>query len=369
MIKIKEYYKFSTFDKYILKEFIRPYLGSIFLIVIMVHLTEIMEKLDFFMKHHITFAEIVKYYMYKSPFLILEYSPIAVLFAVVFSLGMLAKNKEIIAIISGGISFQRVVAYLYIFGFLFSLFLIGFNDIIVVHSQEKADEMYKKFKNIRSSYDRRNFSMYGKHNFLYNIGYFSYQNQELSKVQVLRTTPLKDKILFRIDAKRAVWNKTKKKWVFYDGVIRYFNNNGDIDRIEKFSEKEVKIPETPADFAYENKSIDKLTIKEALEYINKLKIKGFSYQKELVDFHLKFSFPFMCFIMLLLGAPMSFYSTKSVVILSIGLALLGGFLYWIILGIFLSLGKNSVIPPFLATWVANIVFLAAALYIHKRIPG
>jgi lipopolysaccharide export system permease protein len=73
--------------------------------------------------------------------------------------------------------------------------------------------------------------------------------------------------------------------------------------------------------------------------------------------------------MLLLGAPMSFYSTKSVVILSIGLALLGGFLYWIILGIFLSLGKNSVIPPFLATWVANIVFLAAALYIHKRIPG
>ncbi len=367
--KINRYYKFSTFDKYVLKEFIRPYFGAILLIVFMVHITEIMERLDFFIKNHITFFELVKYYIYKTPFLILEYSPIAILFAVVFSLGMLAKNKEIIAIVSSGISFKRVVLYLYITGFLISLFFIVFNDMVVVDFQAKADAMYKKFKNINSTFDRRNFSMYGKHNFLYNIGYFNYKTKELSQIQIIRTTPQKDGVVFRIDAERAIWDDIKKNWIFYSGIIRYFNNIGDIKKIEKFETKEIKIPEKPIDFAYENKDIDKLNIREALKYINKLKVKGFTYQKELVDFHLKFSFPFMCFIMMLIGAPLSFYSTKSVVIMSIGMALLTGFLITLVMGISISFGKNGVIPPIIAAWVANIIFIIVAVYIHKRIPG
>ncbi len=368
-MEVRNYYKITTFDKYILKEIIKPFLGALLLIILMTHITEIMERLDFFMSHHVKFFQLLLYYLYKTPFLIIEFSPVALLFAVVFTLGMMAKNKELIAIISGGVSFYRVVLYLYIAGFLFSIFLILFNNIIVVRFQNLAYEMNNKFKGIISNFDRRNFSMYGKHNFLYHIGYYNNKEKSLYDIEIIRTSPEKDSVLFRIDAKKAVWNRIKKQWCFYNGIIRYFNNNGDIIKIEEFKEKIINIPEKPKDFAYINKDINELTIKEALRYINKLKIKGFTYQKELVDFHLKFSFPFTCLIMMLIGAPLSFYSTKSVVILSMGLALLGSFLYWMILSIGFSLGKNGVIPPFLAAWLGNIIFLIVAFFIHKKIPA
>ncbi|MBU1077136.1 MAG: LptF/LptG family permease [Spirochaetes bacterium] len=359
--------KFTIFDRYILLEFIKPYLAALFLIVIMTSITELLERMDFFLKRDVKFLEIFLYYIYKSPFLMVQFSPVAILFASVFSLGVLAKNREMMAVITGGINFFRVVLYLYIAGIVLSLFFVFFNNTVVIKAQERVRELNQKFKNVQSRYDKKDLSMYGKENYLYNITYYHYLDKKMDNVQILKTSASKDKVEFRIDAKLAQWDELKKVWIFYNGIIRYFDADGFLKSVDQFEEKEILIPETPEDFSYQTKQIDELNMIDAWKYISKLKEKGFRYQSELVDFNLKFSFAFACLLMMLIGAPLSVYSTRSVLIISFGLALLGSFIYWVLLSVGISMGKNGVLPPFLAVWIGNLFFACVSYFIHRKI--
>ncbi len=358
----------TIIDRYILVEFFKTFIASLFLIVVMNHLIELMERLGFFMSKNIEPLKILKYYLFKSPFFIIELSPIAILFSVVFTLGVMGKNREITAIITSGVSYYRIIFYLYITGFILSIFFIFFNEFVVVPAQKKVTEMNNNFRNIYYAKDRRNFSMYGKHNFIYYIRYYNAKAQTMEYIEVLRTSADKSTILWRIDAKLARWDAIKKKWIYQNGVERHFDKGGQIISVENIIEKEIDIPEKPADFEYIRTDISELSISDALKYINRLKYSGFPYQKELVDFHIKFAFPFACLLMMLIGAPLSLYSTRSILVISMGLALLGSFTYWVILNIGISLGKNGVLPAVISAWIGNIIFLGISFYIHKKIP-
>lgn len=364
---IKSSLKFTIFDKYIVKEFIKPYLGSLLLIVILTNVTELFEKMDTFLKNDVNGFQILLYYFYKSPFLILQFSPVAVMFASVFSLGLLAKNKELIAVIIGGVNFFRVVLWLYIIGFLLSIGFVFFNELIVVRTQEKVRELNMKFKKIQDVRDRQDFPMYGKQNYFYHIYYYHFKEKKMDGVKILQTSKSKDRVKLRIDANHAIWSKERKIWVFHNGIIRHFNKTGHFENVESFVEKDIALPEKPKDFEYKKQKIDELTIGKAWEYIQSLKHKGFKFQAELVDFNLKFSFPFSLLLMMLIGAPLSMYSSKSVLIISFGFALMGSLIYWILLSIGISLGKNGVLPPVLAVWIGNFIFAGISYFVHKRI--
>ena len=367
MKEIKENYKFATFDKYILIEFIKPYLGALILIVVMTNVTELLENLDNFQKWNVKTMEVFIYYVYKSPFLVVQFSPIAIMFGTVFSLGIMAKNRELMAVIVGGVNFFRLVFYLYLAGFALSIFFVFFNDIIGVRAQEKVGEMNRKFKGITHRLDKQDLNMYGKENYLYHIAYYHFYEQKMDNVQIEKTSKTKDKIEFRIDARYAIWDKNKKIWVFHDGIVRNFDEQGNLTSVERFEEKEIVIPEKPSDFDYQQKDIDELSIVASWKYIKNLQAIGFMSRNELVDFHLKFSFPFACLLMMLIGAPLSIYSKRSVLIISFGLALLVSFIYWVFLSIGISLGKNGVFPPFLAVWMGNIFFIAVSYVVHKKV--
>ncbi len=367
MKQIKENYHFTKFDKYILFEFIKTYLGALVFFVVIMSFTELLERLDFFQERNVSAINIFLYHLYKTPFFILQFSPIAVLFAVVFSLGMLAKNRELMAVITGGVNFFRVVFYLYLTGLALSIFFIFFNDIITVRTQEITGEMNRGFKGITHRLDKQYLNMYGKGNYIYHITYYHYHEKKMDNVQILKTSKNKERVESRIDAKDAIWNNDKKVWVFHNGIIRHFDPEGNLTNAEPFKEKEIVLQEKPSDFDYKKKDVKELSISSAWKYIKNIEAKGFMTRTELVDFHLKFSFPFACLLMMLIGAPLSLYSSKSVIIISFGFSLLGFVVYWVLLSLGMSLGKTGMLPPFLGVWMSNIFFAFVSYILHKKI--
>ncbi len=360
-------YKFTKFDKYILKEFIKSYLGALLLIVILINVTELVEKMGLYQEKNVSRADILLYYIYKTPYLIFQYSSIAVLFAVVFSLGILAKNRELMSIITGGVNFLRMVFYLYITGLALSIFLILFNDIVCSKTQEQIGKMNRQFKGITHRYDKQNIIMYGKENYIYYITYYHFHDKKMDNIQILKTSPGKEMIEHRIDSRHAQWDSNKKIWVFHDGIIRFFEPDGSLKSVERFKEKEIALKEEPVDFEYQKKYLDELSISASWKHIKNMEAKGFMARKEWVDFHIKFSLPFSCLLMIMIGAPLSIYSTRSVLIISFGLTLSGYVLYWLLLSIGMSLGKNGVLSPFLSVWITNFVFIIIIFFIHKKV--
>src|ERR1700731_2646085 len=97
-------------DKYILRKFIGTFIYAISLISIIIIIFDISEKLDAFIKRHASFRSIVfDYYLNFIPYLVNQYSPLFTFIAVVFFTSRLAARSEIVALLSGGVSFWRLL--------------------------------------------------------------------------------------------------------------------------------------------------------------------------------------------------------------------------------------------------------------------
>jgi len=102
--------KFKRLDWYIIKKFLGTYLFMIALIISIAVVFDINEKIDKFMTHSATLHGIIfDYYLNFIPYYTNLFSPLFVFLAVIFFTSKMAGNSEIIAILSNGISFKRLM--------------------------------------------------------------------------------------------------------------------------------------------------------------------------------------------------------------------------------------------------------------------
>ncbi|MBI2876902.1 MAG: LptF/LptG family permease [Candidatus Tectomicrobia bacterium] len=98
-------------------------------------------------------------------------------------------------------------------------------------------------------------------------------------------------------------------------------------------------------------------------YVKRIRASGYDATQYTADMHAKLSFPLSCLVMILVGIPFSLRSSRSgglALGVICGIAL--GFTYWILSSIGLSLGHAGRLPPLVAGWGANALFLAGSLY-------
>ncbi len=99
---------FKIIDRYIIKKFLGTYVFAILLLLAIVVMFDVNEKLDSFLKAPLR-ATIVDYYVNFLPYFANQFSPLFTFIAVIFFTSKLAGNSEIIAMLSAGISFRRLL--------------------------------------------------------------------------------------------------------------------------------------------------------------------------------------------------------------------------------------------------------------------
>jgi lipopolysaccharide export system permease protein len=85
-----------------------------------------------------------------------------------------------------------------------------------------------------------------------------------------------------------------------------------------------------------------------------------------VEINKKFAIPFSCIIFVLLGAPLAIRSGKRGMTISIGFSILLFLIYYIFLIGGEKLADRRLMEPWLAMWLANIVFLVVAVIILRQ---
>src|SRR5699024_7393414 len=94
---------------YILKKFLSTFFFVVFLLVSIVCVIDYTEKNDNFLEHNLSAAEVINYYIDFIPYVASLITPITVFIAVVFVTSKMASQTEIIAILSSGVSFRRML--------------------------------------------------------------------------------------------------------------------------------------------------------------------------------------------------------------------------------------------------------------------
>lgn len=106
--KILSFFRLKKLDQYILKKFLGTYFFAIILFLAIVVMFDINEKLDAFITAPLK-ETILDYFLNFLPYFANQFSPLFVFISVIFFTSKMADNSEIIAILSSGVSFRRLL--------------------------------------------------------------------------------------------------------------------------------------------------------------------------------------------------------------------------------------------------------------------
>jgi lipopolysaccharide export system permease protein len=348
--------------KYILKEIIK-FCGIVLGVVTGIYLVvDFFEKIDDFLEAEVAISKAFLFFTLKTPFIIAQVLPVAVLLAVLIVFCIMIKNNEIIALKSGGVSLFYILKPVLLLGFFFTLFLFIISEVLVPVTAERANRIWLtdvKKKNTLMSKEK-NIWIKGAS----SITHIKYYDPAI-KTAFGITIHYFDKnfrLTKRIDAKKGLFKEDR--WFFYDVLEQNLTEKDEKRRMKFNAEKEGVLNIMPEDLQKVIKKSEEMSFVELFAYIKNIEKEGYDAAKYRVDLYAKIAFPFVCFIMCLTGSGIALKgNVKEAMPVKIAIGVGTAFLYWVFYSFCVSLGYGRMLPPVIAVCTANIVFLCLGGYL------
>jgi lipopolysaccharide export system permease protein len=357
----------SILSRYILRQFLGPFLLSIFAFSVIILIIQVFDELHYVMQQKPGFWVTLEYYLLKIPGLLLEIIPIAVLMAVLFSLGNLGKQSELIAMRAGGVSIFKVAGPLVFCGVLVFFSTILFDEIVTPWSDHLSRQIRINDIERRPQVhvtSKSNISQMGTDNQMVHIGNFDGTTNTMTDI-IIMSFGNGIQLKSRIDAKTASYENGQ--WIFKNGFFRAFDDTGAEISCRAFDQAPFPFQQKPADFLADTPDPGELNIAQLYSEIQQLKQSGSDNHLESVEFHKKIALPFACVILAVLGVPWGWSLGKySGVASSFGICMLVAFIYIGGMQIFQTLGTSGTLSPFVSMWTANILFGLGSLWMLFR---
>jgi LPS export ABC transporter permease LptG/LPS export ABC transporter permease LptF len=363
---------FSTLiDRYVLRSYLKLLLISGLSIYIIFLVVDFREMIDDVIRYQIPGRVILRFFKFRTPWVINQILPVACLVATLLAFGLLARFNEITAMKAGGLSLYRVSLPVVASTILLSILSFGVQGYVMPFSNQRASQIRDQIRGrpARSYSQPQRRWVLGKDRLFYNYRtYTSPPARFLSLAgggvfqgfSVYRLDPETFAIRERIFAREAVW--TGGTWTLRDGWERKFDSQGTMASFDSFQEKQYSLKEAPANFLGEVKTPDQMTYWQLRRFIEDLKRRGYSVQELSVDLYEKVAIPFISLVMVILGLPFAFRSGKKGSLYGIGLSIGLVVVYYATFAVMSALGEIGFLPPFLAAWAPNILFAGAGTY-------
>ena len=346
----------SIISKYLTKEIFK-YFSIILVTIICIFLAvDFFEKIDNFMEAGLPFSRAISFFLFRIPFIIAQIAPICILLAVLIVFGLMSKNNEIVALKSSGVSVYFFLKPVLSIGLLLSVLLFLLSDILVPMTINKANTIWLKEVKRKSAVISKEKNIWIKDNrSIFNIKYYNPSNKTISGVTLYYFD--EDFALSRrVDAEQGFYKNGK--WVFNELMVQIRDKETGNYLITLHDQKIEKFDFLPDDLKRVIKKSEEMNFKELFLYIKNVESEGYDATIYRVDLHSKLAFPFVCIIMCLLATGITvrgkLKGTLSVCI-AYGIGIV--FLYWVFYSFCLSLGYGGILPPIIAAWMANIIFL------------
>ncbi|MFI3306250.1 MAG: LptF/LptG family permease [Rikenellaceae bacterium] len=355
-------------DRYILKKFLSTYFFANAMIIIIVVIFDYAEKVDDFTETNAPFDAIVfDYYLNFIPSFVNQFSGLFAFIATIFFTSKLAYQTEIIAMLSGGMSFRRLMWPYFLGALIISSLSLALNLWIIPVSQRTVVEFDAMYIDQVTSgdYDRHIYRQVEPGVFIYLRGYqhsgratfFSldkYDNGRL--VESLEATSASiDTLTGRWKAERYTTRNFRDEEL---GEIFMQHRNLDtlinlerteLARIEDFL-KTMKIGELYRFLDQQReKASDSITIIEVAK-------------------HTRYAYPIGTFILTLIGVSLSSRKVRGGTGLHIGIGVALCFSYILFNRFAEEFAKGGALPPDVAVWSPNALYLLIGIYCYYKAP-
>lgn len=367
--KLSPKHLFGRLDWYIIRKFIGTYIFSIVLIISIALVFDFNENLSKFTKYHAPWRAIVfDYYANFIPYYSNLFSPLFVFIAVIFFTSKLAGNSEIIAMLSSGVSFRRLMRPYMISCVLIASVTFYLNSFVIPHGtviRQNFESLYRNSKkntsaeNVQLQVGKGTVAYIQHYDDRYKRGYgFSLDKFEGKKL-ISHMTAMEIQYDTIADAKYH-WKATNWKTRTLVGLH---------ERIVTGDVKDTVILMEPTDLVYSKGQQETFTSPELLDYISKQTSRGSGnvVQYE-VEFHKRIAMSFSSFILTIIGLSLSARKRKGGMGLYLGIGLGLSFGYIMLQTVSSTFAINAGTPPVLAAWIPNLIFAFIAYFCYRHAP-
>lgn len=343
--------------RFLLRHFVPIFLLALAFFVMIIQLVDLFSNLVRFLNLEIPLSRIVTAQFLFLPKAVSYALPIALLFAVAFTLGTLYANNELIAVFGSGVSLYRFIAPLILLGLVMSIGTFFFQEFLVIDTYRQKNELTRQLLNITRTFSNTDITVRGPGGMIvYSAEYYNDTTQQLSRVNVLQRDS-NGVFKRRIVAGSGRWNGTF--WVWENGTTYTAVNGSPEEGIiaEAFrSLHDEQFTQPPRSFRRTARDIDELPLDEAREWINALRNAGQPFRAALTDYYNRYSFALTPFIVMLLSSSFGGRFKKNVLLMSLLVSLVVTVVYYVTGMITGLMAGNGVIPPLAGAWTGVVLF-------------
>jgi len=356
----------KTLDRYIIRQFLGTFFFILVTIMLIAVVFDISEKTQDFAKmtataHEIIFDFYLNFIVYYSNL----FSGLLIFLAVLLFTSRLAHRTEIIAMLSSGVSFPRIMWPYFIAATILTAMSLFVNHT-VLPAANKVRLAFEE-EHIRATY-----FVDAKH--LHReiapgtITYFeSFKAQEKMGFRFSLEHWENGVLTAKLTSDRAQYDSLTGAWRVSDYLLRTMD--GDKERIVRGQMLDTIINLKPSDMGQRWETSMSMSWSELNAYIKAKSAQGDdSISPYLIEKHQRTSYPFATYVFALIGVSIASRKVRGGTGLHLALGVLLCLLYVFAMKLTTVAATNAGLDPFIAVWIPNVVFTIVGILIYRRAP-
>lgn len=357
--------RITILDRYIIRKFIGTFFFAILIIIGIVIIFDISEKIDDFVDKEAPLKAIVlDYYFNFIPYFMNMFSPLFVFISVIFFTSKLAGHSEIIAMLSGGISFGRLMYPYFISALFIALLSLVLNLFVIPPANKHRLAFEEKYLKRAAVYNRNIHYQIEGGSYVYMESYNTWNN---TAIRFTLESFKGNELVSKLSAETAKWDSLTGKWRLNDYNYRQFSDS--LETVSWGKQMDTLISITSADVTRRKESVEQFNYQELNAFIETLRLRGDPNIKfALIQKNSRLAVPFSSFILTIMGVALSSKKRRGGIGLNIGIGIALSFSYILFLRFSEMFVHADVLPPNVALWIPNVLYALIAAFLYRLAP-
>ncbi len=352
-------------DLYIIKKFLDTFFFALGLIILVSVVFDFSEKIDDFIEKEAPLKAIIfQYYLNFIPYFANLFSFLFVFIAVIFFTSKMAMHTEIIAILSCGISYRRMMVPYFVGAAIIASLTFVLGHYVIPHSNVgrlKFEEQY--FKRQYRSPEKNIHRQIAPGVFIYIDTY----NTKADYGTKFSMETIEDgKLVSKMMADHIRWDTTQQKWRIHNYWVREIH--GLSETITEGVDLDTTLNLFPEEFKRAHTIVESMTTPDLKDFIQEELSRGKRDVYYYIELYRRTAAPFAVFILTIIGVALSSRKIRGGMGMHIGFGIALSFSYILFMQVSKEFSVSGDLDPIVAVWIPNIVFALIALILYKIAP-
>jgi lipopolysaccharide export system permease protein len=354
-------------DIYIIKKYLMTFFFAMCLITVIAVAMDFFEKVDKFLAPDVKMKDVIlKYFLNFIPWINGLLWPLFALLSVIFFASRMAKDNEIIAALSSGMTYNRLLRPFFIASlFIAGLLWIG-NNFIIPNSTRIKNEFegeYIKRGNKKTLASDIHFWTGPNEK-----AYFRYYSQSDSSARNFRIEKFDSTgiiMVLKVDEIRFI--DSTSKWRMKGYELHTVNGLDEKLILDKSLERDSTFVFRPEDFVKYAKQMEMMTTTELRDFMREERERGLEgTQKYQVEIYRRTADPFTIIILTMIGACIASRKVRGGTGIHLAVGVILGSIFVILSKFSITFVTNLGMSEGIGVWLPNIIFSFVSYFLYVK---